>query len=94
MRVLGKDKLAAFGRKHADCRAPLSVWLALVEREQWKSPQDIKNSYRSVDFLAGNRAIFNIKGNHYRLMVQVVYVAGSVIVEWIGTHAEYDKRKF
>ncbi|EOR7631858.1 type II toxin-antitoxin system HigB family toxin, partial [Escherichia coli] len=38
-----------------------------------------------------NRVIFNIKGNNYRLVVQVVYQAGMVIVERVGTHAEYDK---
>lgn len=94
MRILGKDKLAAFSRKHADSRAPLAAWAALTERAQWHTPQDIKNDYRSVDFLPRNRAIFNIKGNHYRLVVQVVYIAGSVVIEWIGTHAEYSKRKF
>ena len=48
----------------------------------------------SADFLAGNRVIFNIKGNRYRLVVQVVYVGGDVIIEWVGTHAEYTKRRF
>ena len=65
-----------------------------VERARWESPQDIKRVYRSADFLAGNRVIFNIKGNRYRLVVQVVYVGGDVIIEWVGTHAEYTKRRF
>ena len=51
-----------------------------VERARWESPQDIKRVYRSADFLAGNRVIFNIKGNRYRLVVQVVYVGGDVII--------------
>lgn len=29
-----------------------------------------------------------------RLVVQVVYVGGDVIIEWVGTHAEYTKRRF
>ena len=65
-----------------------------VGRARWESPQDIKRVYRSADFLAGNRVIFNIKGNRYRLVVQVVYVGGYVIIEWVGTHAEYTKRRF
>ncbi|EFT3194198.1 type II toxin-antitoxin system HigB family toxin, partial [Escherichia coli] len=47
--------------------------------------------FNSADFLPNNRVIFNIKGNNYRLVVQVVYQAGMVIVERVGTHAEYDK---
>ncbi|RDE83035.1 hypothetical protein DPV86_03800 [Haemophilus parahaemolyticus] len=29
--------------------------------------------------------IFNIKGNHYRLVVKVHYVNGIVKIEWVGT---------
>ncbi|NCC37202.1 MAG: type II toxin-antitoxin system HigB family toxin, partial [Chloroflexia bacterium] len=37
---------------------------------------------------------FNIKGNHYRLVVKVRYQQGLVVIEWVGTHAEYDKQRF
>jgi mRNA interferase HigB len=57
-------------------------------------PQDIKNRYRSADFLADNRVIFNIKGNHYRLVVRVKYQNGIAVIEWVGTHSEYDKQRF
>jgi len=38
--------------------------------------------------------IFNIKGNTYRLVVKARYQNGIVLIEWIGTHAEYDKQDF
>lgn len=60
----------------------------------WKTPQDIKDRYRSADFLDGNRVIFNIKGNHYRLVVKVRYQNGIAVIEWVGTHAQYDKQRF
>jgi mRNA interferase HigB len=41
-----------------------------------------------------NRIIFDIKGNDYRLAVQVVFKQGIIKIEWVGTHAEYDKRVF
>ncbi len=44
--------------------------------------------------MADNRVIFDIKGNSYRLVVKVRYQNGLVVVEWVGTHAEYDKKKF
>ena len=28
------------------------------------------------------------------LYVEVKYVKDTVIIEWLGTHAEYDKKKF
>ena len=35
-----------------------------------------------------------IKGNSYRLVVKVRFQNGIVMIEWGGTHAEYDKKNF
>lgn len=94
MRILGLPIIEAFKREHASSRGPLDSWRAEVERENWKTPQDIKRRYRTADFLADSRVIFDIKGNAYRLVVKVRYQNGLVVVEWVGTHAEYSKRKF
>lgn len=81
-------------RKHAGSRKALEAWYAEAERSDWQTPQDIKNRYASADFLADNRVIFNIKGNHFRLVVKVRYQNSIVVVEWVGTHAEYSKKSF
>lgn len=94
MRVLGRDKITAFIRKHASAKKSLEAWFAEAGRAEWNTPQDIKDRYSSADFLAENRVIFNIKGNHYRLVVKVRYQNGIVVVEWVGTHAEYSKQTF
>ena len=94
MKVLGRDKLISFSKKHTNVKAALDVWFDEVSNADWRGPQDIKNRYSSADFLSDNRVIFNIKGNHYRLVVKVRYQGGIVVVEWVGTHADYDKRSF
>ncbi len=94
MQVLGKDKLISFYKKHANAKSAIEAWIAEAQSAKWKTPQDIKDRYRSADFLDGNRVIFNIKGNHYRLVVRVRYQNGVAVVEWVGTHAEYDKQRF
>lgn len=94
MNVLGRDKLISFSQKHANAKKALDVWFDEASRAMWQTPQDIKAQYRSADFLVDNRVIFNIKGNHYRLVIKVRYQNGIVFIEWIGTHAEYDKQKF
>lgn len=94
MQLLGLIKLDDFKRTHADARSPLDAWRVEVELAQWTGPQDIKNRYPSASFLSDNRVIFNIKGNTYRLVVKARYQNGLVLVEWIGTHAEYDKKSF
>jgi mRNA interferase HigB len=94
MKVLGRDKLVEFYTKHANVKSALEVWFSEAEGAVWSTPQDIKNRYSSADFLAGNRVIFNIKGNHYRLVVKVKYQNGIAVVEWVGTHSQYDKKCF
>jgi len=91
MKVRGLEKLHEFSEKHNQVKGALEAWYDEVCRCSWKVPQDIKNRYPSADFLANNRVIFNIKGNNYRLVVQVVYIAGVVVIDRVGTHAEYDK---
>lgn len=94
MKVIGRDKLTNFSKKHNQAKSALEAWFAETERASWQTPQDIKERFNSADFLADNKVIFNIKGNHYRLVVRVRYQNGIVAIEWVGTHAEYDKRKF
>lgn len=94
MKVLARNKLTDFMRKHASSRRALEAWFAEAERGDWQTPQDIKDRFSSTDFLADNRVIFNIRGNHFRLVVKVRYRNGIVVVEWVGTHAEYSKKSF
>lgn len=92
MRVLGRERLEFFCGKHSDARRWIEHWLADVEVSAWTTPQQVRNRYSSASFLAGGMVIFNVKGNAYRLEVAIAYRTGTVAVEWIGTHREYDKR--
>jgi len=92
MQLVGLLKLDAFKRTHADSRGPLDAWQTEVGAARWNGPQDIKGRYPSASFLADNRVIFNIKGNTCRLVVKARYQNGIFLIEWIGTHAEYDKQ--
>jgi len=92
MLLVGRDRLDEFTKAHADACAWIENWIADVEAVRWRTPQDIKNRYASASFLDNRVVIFNVKGNRYRLEVQVVYNTGVVVVTWAGTHAEYTKR--
>jgi mRNA interferase HigB len=92
MKVLDRERLERFCRRHADARGWIENWLADVEAAAWIAPQDIRRRYASASFLPGNVVIFNVKGNAYRLEATVAYRTGVVIIDWIGTHPEYDER--
>lgn len=91
MRVIAKKALRDFWERHAGCQSQLQSWYQEAKRANWKGPNDIKSQYPSASILAGNRVVFNIKGNSYRLIVRINYDYRLVWIRFIGTHAQYDK---
>lgn len=91
MRVIAKSTLRTFWEKHADCEQPLKAWYQEAIKANWKGPASIKRDYPSASILEDNRIVFNIKGNHYRMIVRINYAYGIIWVRFIGTHAAYDK---
>ncbi|MGH8251959.1 MAG: type II toxin-antitoxin system HigB family toxin [Steroidobacteraceae bacterium] len=92
MKIIGRDLLEAFCSSHADARSWIEAWLLEVGGMSWDTPRDIKNRYVTASILPGNRVVFNVRGNHYRLEVHVTYRNRVVTVQRIGTHREYDER--
>ena len=91
MHVLSLKRLREFWQQHADSEQALRAWYREACQASWKSFADIKKMHRSADQITGNRVVFNIKGNHYRLIVKIHYNSGRTFIRFIGTHAEYDK---
>ena len=91
MRVISRRKLIDFWAKHADAKEALEVWFREAKAARWEPPEDIKRRYPKASILPGNRVVFDIKGNTYRLVVVVIYQFGTVYLRFVGTHAEYDK---
>lgn len=91
MRVITRQKLSQFWEKHKDAEEQLKAWFREAEHACWKTPGDIKARYSAADFLNNNRVVFNIKGNRYRLIIQVHYNTQVVYIRFAGTHQEYDR---
>lgn len=92
MKIIGLSKLQLYCDTHPDIRKWIENWLCDVRNSSWATPQDIKNVYPSASFLSDRKVIFNVKGNHYRLLVQVAFNTQIVAVLWIGNHSEYSKQ--
>jgi mRNA interferase HigB len=91
MHIVTKTLLLAFAERNKDAKQPLLAWIDEARHAEWKTPQDIKNQFRSASIIANNRVVFNIKANDYRLIVGVNYKRGFMYVKFVGTHSEYDK---
>ena len=90
MRIIAKRTLRDFWELHPDAEDPLLAWYREVVCEDWDTPAKVKEKYRSASIIGGNRVVFNIKGNSYRLVVKINYPYRVVYVRFVGTHAEYD----
>ena len=90
MRIINRKPLREFWEEHADAKVALQAWYEDAQRSEWRTPSDIKRSYRNASIIGDNRVIFNVKGNDYRLVVKVHYDRGPVYVRFVGTHREYD----
>jgi mRNA interferase HigB len=91
MRVISRKKLKVFWERHADAEQPLKAWFHEAKIAHWKSFTDINARYRRADLLPGNRVVFDIKGNTYRLVVHLHFNTRIVFIRFIGTHAAYDR---
>ena len=92
MRIISIKKLRLFWESgHGDAEQPLRAWYKEVQKAVWHSPADIKARYPSASLIRGDRVVFNIGGNKYRLIVKVRYDNQAVFIRFVGTHAEYDR---
>lgn len=93
MRIVAVGTLRDFWSQpgRGDAEEPLKAWVQVVRAAEWSKPTDVKLMFRSADILQGGRAIFDIGGNKYRLVVAIHYRGQRVYIRFIGTHAEYDK---
>jgi mRNA interferase HigB len=97
MIVIGTDAVERYFAAHAGDRgiraaqSQYDVWLAIAQRAIWNNPEDVKASHPRASILKRGRAVFNIKGNDYRLVAALQYRAGVLVIRFLGTHAEYDR---
>ena len=91
MKLRGTKTINDFAAKHPDAASAIQTWSALVKRATWTKNTDIRDFFGSASFVGDRKVVFNIKGNKYRLLAQINYEIGNVLVLRVGTHAEYDK---
>ncbi len=93
MQVIDKKILLEFCESHAGLRPSAGRWLDVVGSANWSTPNDLKRTFPAASLLDSFRVVFNLKGNHYRLLAEVFYSRKMITIERVGTHAEYSKWK-
>lgn len=94
MRVIALGTLKAYwhsSRGRDDAREPTLAWYRHVLAADWSRPADLKRDFASASILRDGRAVFNIGGNKYRIVVWINYPYRVVYIRFIGTHDQYDR---
>ena len=91
MHIYTKRTLREFWERYPAAADPLDEWHRAVQQARWTTPADVRSSYPDARILSNNRIVFRIRGNQYRLIVQVKYHQGEVYIRFVGTHAQYDR---
>ncbi|WP_373495297.1 type II toxin-antitoxin system HigB family toxin, partial [Aquiflexum sp.] len=77
--------------KYKQAEESLRAWIYEVRFSLWGNSNELKAKYGNASIISSKRVVFNIKGNDYRLIVDIEYKLKIVFVVWFGTHAEYNK---
>ena len=88
-----REPQEAAGGRRADtaiCPQRLDVWYRIARKAEWSSLGDVRQTFPSADAV-GKYTVFNIKGNSYRLIVEINYRSRRIFVRHVLTHAAYDK---
>jgi mRNA interferase HigB len=91
MHVIAVKPLKDFWNRHPDSEGPLQAWYHEAKDAHWKNSAELKVRYPSASIINSERAVFNIGGNKYRLVVRINYKSETVFVRFVGTHAAYDR---
>jgi mRNA interferase HigB len=90
MHVISRKKLREFCQKHADSCDALNNWYKAASKSTWNNLAEVQAVYPQAEAV-GNLTVFNIKGNKYRLIVDLVYRDKTIYIKYVLTHTEYDK---
>jgi mRNA interferase HigB len=98
VRIITESSLGAFAARHPKAATRLETWRRLMRQEQFRHFADLRRCFRCADQVrvaSGNPVVvFNICGNHFRLVCAIHYNTGKVFLLRFLTHAEYDKDRW
>ena len=91
MHIITRKRLIEFGQKDQDADGELREWERIVRHKKYARSTEVRRDFPSVDFIGAHRAVFNIRHNEYRLVVDMRFDLGRAYIRHVVTHREYDR---
>lgn len=89
MRLISNKALREFTKTHPAAQSALQGWRRIIEQGQFRNFAELKRTFNSVD-KAGDYFVFDIAGNHYRLIAAIHFNTQILYVRAVMTHADYN----
>ncbi len=93
MRIISFRKLREFFDNDPAAKVPMQDWFKRAKKAEWENFSDIKKTFNSVDSVGNQRYVFNVRGNHYRIVAKVMFSLKRIYIRWVGNHKDYDRIK-
>jgi mRNA interferase HigB len=93
MRIVSFRKLREFFEEDPNSKVALQDWYKRASKAQWDNFSDINKTFNSVNSVGNSRFVFNVKGNHYRIVTQILFTLKRIYIRWVGNHKNYDNIK-
>ena len=89
MHIISIKMLREFWQKYPAAESALRQWHSIVEQTDFRDFGHIREFFGSADYVPPY-VVFDVAGNHYRVVVVAQYRAKRVYVREVMTHREYD----
>jgi mRNA interferase HigB len=93
MRIISFRKLREFFEKDKAAKVSMQDWYKRAKKAEWDNFGEMKKTFNSVDAVGNERYVFNVRGNHYRIVAKVKFVFKRIYIRWVGNHKDYDRIK-
>lgn len=89
MHIISRKALVDFYDVHPRAKAPLLAWYRIIEKCDFENFAALRRTFNTIDRVGGFH-VFDITGNHYRLICAIHFNTRKVYIRHVFTHAEYD----
>lgn len=93
MHIITQKTLRIAWERYPGVEKALRKWYTEMKNLRFQNFAELRRRYPSADQV-GRLTVFNIKGNHYGLVVRIDYTYGKIFIRSFMTHAEYDNNEW
>ena len=90
MHIISRKALQTFWNRRPESKSALARWYKIMQRSDFASFEALRATFPSADNV-GDLIVFNIAGNHYRLIASIHFNRAKVCIRHVLTHREYDR---